>query len=200
LTGIESAWGGHRDDRLRGNDKQNQLIAFSGDDVLIGGGGHDFSSRQRRRQGHPGRGRDLLGDSNYATVVGPDCERVWPSDDDASDGGFPSAYSVRRGAAALTYRMACPSVISGLDFGPFANARCRAQLRLTTASKPHRVLARGRSPFGSWKGRRAMTVYLTPTGRRLADRPSGVLGLTTLRLEDTNGSAIASARWAIRLK
>jgi hypothetical protein len=200
LTRFENAWGGHRDDWLRGNDEQNQLIAFSGDDVLIGGGGHDFlAPGNGAAKVTCGRGRDLLGDSNYGTVVGHDCEDIWPSSDAVSDGGFPSAHPVRRGATALTYRVACPSLIDNAGY-PAGNARCRATLRLTTASKPHRVLARGRSLLGSWKGRRTMAVYLTPAGRRLANRPSGVLALTTLRLEDTTGSAIAGARWAIRLK
>ena len=200
LMGIEIAFGGHRDDWLRGNDGPNRLFGLSGDDVLIGGGGRDFLVPGKgAAKVTCGRGRDLVGDSNYGTVVAHDCERVWPSGDFVSDNGFPSAYPVRRRGAALTYRIACPSVISHPS-PPFAHARCRATLRLTTASKPHRVLARGRSPLGFWKGRRTMAVYLTAAGRRLANRPSGDLALTTLRLENATGRAIASARWAIRLK
>jgi hypothetical protein len=200
VLGMEDAWGGHRGDWLRGNDEDNELSGFSGDDVLIGGRGRDiFGPGEGNAKVTCGPGRDLLLKANHGTVVRPDCEGIWPPGDPISDDGFPSLYPVRRRPGAVTYRIACPSRIDNQG-NPFGHARCRATLRLTTASKPHRTIAQGRLPFGSWGRGHTMVVSLTPAGRRLVKRRSGVLALATLRLEKANGSVMAHARWAIRLK
>ncbi|MEA2467857.1 MAG: hypothetical protein QOJ57_1983, partial [Thermoleophilaceae bacterium] len=119
--------------------------------------------------------------------VAPDCEKVLVID--ARFAGFTARpYPTRAGPRAVTFRFGCPRYVSAKKRGP-----CSGKLVLAETGGRGRLLGLGRvsrSPSA-----RPVRATLTPLGRRLARKKSGVLATLTLK-----GKRLPSIGWTIRLR
>jgi RTX calcium-binding nonapeptide repeat (4 copies) len=199
LTTVESIVGGRGSDRLAGDNGPNMIDGGGGRDGLFGRGGNDKLAF-RRGSFSCGRGADVVFDhtlsshahlvplrfSDQIGYVKPDCETVRPR---ARHTWMP-AYPARVRPSWVGYRVSCDINVATED-----TARCSGAVRLTEASRRHRVLGSGTFPRGRWEGR-MVRVRLTPLGRRLASRRHGVRATINIRRSRTD----EPLRWVIRLK
>ena len=188
LVRIEDVTGGDGDDRIAGDDGANELDGGEGGrDRLAGRGGNDrlaFADRVSC-----GDGSDVL--KHYPDraaqrrPVTRDCEKYSPE-----YGLTLRIHPSRPRSGVLRWRIQCP--LTAVTVGRKA---CSGTIRVREAAGRRRLLGAASFPRGRWR-RRAADVVLTRLGRRLANRPSGVLATITVA-----GRGIRTPlRWTIRLQ
>jgi hypothetical protein len=158
VSGVENLYGGDGDDRLYGDDDENDLNGGLGDDVLGGRGGDDtlFASRGDDAAGGTGRDRILLSaDATGYANCGSGKDLVWldmyssrERPEDAKNGARISKTCERAVWQGARFKPT-PAVIrsSGLiTFGamPFRGER----FSLTRSNRPYVAIARLRIPAG----------------------------------------------------
>jgi hypothetical protein len=189
LAGIESVFGGSRNDALRGDAGGNRLRGYRGRDGLHGRGGDDVlrGGRGADRM-RCGSGTDRAFANTRGDSVVPDCEWVAFDPLEFSYRMRPYPRNLRPGS--VTFRVGCATTLSG-----GGKTACRGNV-VVRRSASKTVLGRGK--VAKARGRRGVRVALTPAGRRLAARPGGVRASVTVTLS----SIFVDARvgYTIRLK
>jgi hypothetical protein len=194
LRGIEAIEGGRGDDQLFGDDRGNALIGRAGRDRLVGRGGKD--RLVPGKGGGPiacGDGSDVVEPSTSDDQLDADCEHV-----DAALIYHVAAYPSEAGPNELKFRAACPE--AGDDVEALL-VRCSGEVQIRESSGRGRLLARGGFPPGRWEDR-AVSLRLTPLGRRLTSRRHGVRATIRLavRYKQSGLRTTVAIRWGIKLK
>jgi hypothetical protein len=188
LTSIEGVFGGRRDDRLIGSDRDNALWGGPGRDRLIGRGGADLLNGGIWMS--CGAGKDLVLPDHPRSLISPGCElmTLYDSNDALSVDIAPNPASVAEWSAR--FRVDCP--VSYIPNPP----PCSGVLRLRRATgRHHPLLATGAFPPGPEEHRDA-SVTFTAFGHRLASRSGGVRATVSL-----NGPRFRSQpRWTVLLR
>ncbi len=175
LARLDNIVGGAGDDTLAGNDRPNHLVGMGGRDQLLGGGGADTlgghsrlgraaGDRAQCGPGHDGvfgpRAADVL-DDRCETVLLPGRSRLLGPD--VWSFALPARPETRPGGR-LVYRYPCA--------GPLSGESCSGTIRIAEPTGRRRLLATG--AFRRRRGSSDVALALTPLGRRLAGRRSGV--------------------------
>lgn len=160
----------------RGGPGADRLLGGAGDDGLTGGPGTDSFA---------GDGTDLFcaGNDQVANESPNACETI-----ERATGGGAGFAAIGRAAArrrSVRVRVSCPAACAGrLTLRTAGKVRLRGKRRIATLGRATFVLPAG--------GRRAVSVRLTRTGRRLVRRSR------TLKVEATAVSSTAPRRTAVR--
>jgi hypothetical protein len=217
VRAVENATGGTGEDRLSGDDRDNQLAGGGGDDRLSGRAGEDEDGFGDDLRGGPGADRLFGGDGpdrliggsgadtvacgrDDDTVYGPRagellerrCERVHftfgsTREDSLAFAPYPRSVS----GAGARFRLNCP------DFEIFDGepAACRGILALRETRGQRRRLGQAGFDNRALRDSFGVRVGLSPRGRRLARRREGVIVTAFLR-----GSRLPDVAWTIRLR
>ena len=183
--GFEWVTGGKGDDRLGGDDGDNDIDGGGGSNQLTGRGGDDFLRNASGRNVSCGEGSDVVTRSRARTRIAPSCETLairLPRGARA-DSGATLRPTPRSQGGGLSFDVACPD----LD-GEAAD--CRATLRIRTSAG--RVLATGRLGRGN-ASRRVMHLRLTALGRSMRRDSRAQFATTVLR-----GPLMRRTAWTIR--
>jgi hypothetical protein len=209
LVGIEQATGGDGDDEISGTDARDFLFGRAGDDAIEALGSDDLvkaGSGDDRIGGGPGddyldgesgidvpscgEGDDRVLSTTFGELIEPLCELLGAG---ANYSTTVPAQPKRVGRRAVWFEARCP-----VDDAYDNYLACAGTFKLREATGRHRRFARGAF---STKLPQVVRVRLTRLGRRLVNRPGGVVADVSFRAVATEPDYRdrSKADWAIQL-